>query len=187
MSAVLRNQWLWAFVVFLGATLTAQFINHAPAQYRVVRTTTINAPPSVVFAQIADFGQWPLWSPWAKMDANAKNTVSGQPRSVGHVMAWDGEIAGTGTQTIVAIEPNLRLRTQLNFTAPFSATPTSEFVLTAAPGGKQTVIEWDLRDSNALLTRIVMTVLFVNMEATLGEEYEAGLRDLKALCEKQQH
>jgi uncharacterized protein YndB with AHSA1/START domain len=182
--SLLQNQWLWAVVVFLGAAFTAQFINHAPAQYRVVRTTTINAPASVVFAQIADFNQWPHWSPWAKLDAGAKMSVVGKAAAVGHRQEWNGAEAGVGSQTIVEVKPNSLLRTQLNFTAPFAAAPTSEFLLTAVDGGSKTLVEWDLRDTNALATRIFMTLFFVNMESMLGEEYEAGLRDLKRLCEE---
>jgi uncharacterized protein YndB with AHSA1/START domain len=180
----LRNAWTLAFGVVLSVALVTQFVNHVPANYRVVRSTVINASPAVVFKHIADFNQWPNWSPWAKLDASAKMGVHGAAQSVGHKQTWDGPEAGTGEQTIVEVKPNRYMRTQLNFTAPFAASPTSEFVLRDAGDGK-TAVEWDLRDTNALSTRIVMTLLFINMEAMLGAEYDQGLRDLKALCERQ--
>ena len=54
-----------------------------PADFRITRSATISAPPSAVFAQINDFQKWNAWSPWAKLDPNAKNTFTGPPAGVG--------------------------------------------------------------------------------------------------------
>ena len=48
-----------------------------PAEYRVERSTTIAAPTSSVFGQVNDFHKWDAWSPWAKLDPNAKMTCEG--------------------------------------------------------------------------------------------------------------
>lgn len=45
-----------------------------PAHYRVERSATINAPATVVFAQVNDFHKWEAWSPWAKLDPAMKQT-----------------------------------------------------------------------------------------------------------------
>ena len=36
------------------------------ADFQITRSTTIAAPPAVVFAQVNDFHKWDAWSPWAK-------------------------------------------------------------------------------------------------------------------------
>src|SRR6266446_55167 len=61
-----------------------------PANYRVVRTATISAPPAVVFAQVNDFHKWEAWSPWAKMDPDAKSTFDGPTSGVGSMFHWAG-------------------------------------------------------------------------------------------------
>jgi len=50
-----------------------------PAAYRVVRTATISAPPSAVFAQVNDLHRWNGWSPWAKLDPDMKQTCRAAP------------------------------------------------------------------------------------------------------------
>jgi hypothetical protein len=35
-----------------------------PADFRVTRSASIDAPPEVVFAQVNDLRKWNDWSPW---------------------------------------------------------------------------------------------------------------------------
>jgi hypothetical protein len=49
-----------------------------PADFRVERTTNIAAPQADVFAQVNDFHKWDAWSPWAKLDPEAKVTSTVQ-------------------------------------------------------------------------------------------------------------
>ena len=46
-----------------------------PSEFHVERTATITAPPATVFDQVNDFHKWDAWSPWAKLDPNAKIDV----------------------------------------------------------------------------------------------------------------
>jgi hypothetical protein len=50
-----------------------------PAGFRIVRSTTMAAPPRVIFAQVNDFHNWNDWSPWAKLDPAMKQTFEGAP------------------------------------------------------------------------------------------------------------
>jgi hypothetical protein len=49
-----------------------------PAEFRVVRTASISAPPAAVFVQVNDFHNWDAWSPWARRDPAAKKTSEGR-------------------------------------------------------------------------------------------------------------
>ena len=73
---------LLKIVVALVAVVAAfaAFIALQPSEYRVVRSATIAAPAPEVFAQVNDFHKWDAWSPWAKLDPNAKATFEGAPR-----------------------------------------------------------------------------------------------------------
>jgi hypothetical protein len=48
--------------------------------YEVTRSTTIEAPSAVVHDLIADFHEWPRWSPWEDLDPDLERTFSGAER-----------------------------------------------------------------------------------------------------------
>lgn len=51
--------------------------------YTVQRSTTIDAAPDAVYAQIIDFRQWAAWSPWDDTDPSMNKTFSGADSGVG--------------------------------------------------------------------------------------------------------
>jgi hypothetical protein len=68
----------------------AAFVALQPSEYRVARSATIAAPAPEVFAQVNDFHKWEGWSPWAKLDPNAKTAFEGASAGEGAVFAWVG-------------------------------------------------------------------------------------------------
>src|SRR5918994_2188874 len=62
-----------------------------PTDYRISRSATMAAPQPKVFEQVNDFHNWQAWSPWAKMDPNAKSTFEGPTNGEGAKFAWDGD------------------------------------------------------------------------------------------------
>jgi len=57
-------------VVIAAIAILAIVIANRPSEFTVTRSTTIAAPPDVVFAQVNDFHQWEAWNPWGKLDPN---------------------------------------------------------------------------------------------------------------------
>ena len=43
-----------------------------PSEFHVERTA-MAAPQATVFDQVSDFHKWDAWSPWAKLDPNARS------------------------------------------------------------------------------------------------------------------
>ena len=84
----------------------AAFVALQPSEYRIARSATIAAPASAVFAQVNDFHKWDAWSPWAKLDPNAKTAFEGPSAGEGAVFAWAGnrEI-GEGRMTLISASP----------------------------------------------------------------------------------
>src|SRR5467141_3142252 len=77
-----------------------------PAGFRVVRSATISAPPSDVFAQVNDFHHWEAWSPWAKLDPAMKQTYEGAPAGTGAIYTWTGnKQVGEGRRTLTESRP----------------------------------------------------------------------------------
>jgi hypothetical protein len=61
-----------------------------PSEFHVERTATVAAPPATVFDQVNDFHKWDAWSPWAKLDPNAKITFEGPPSGTGTIRPAPG-------------------------------------------------------------------------------------------------
>lgn len=151
-----------------------------PADYKIERSTTINAPPSVVFAQVNDFHNWEAWSPWAKLDPNAKNSFEGPSSGVGAIFKWSGnDKVGEGKMTLTESKPNELIRIRLDFLKPFEDTSNVEF--TFKPQGDQTVVTWAMTGHKNFVGKAFC--LFMNMDKTLGGEFDKGLASMKTAAE----
>ena len=152
-----------------------------PDEFIVTRAANISAPPEKIFAHVNDLHQWEAWSPWAKLDPNAKNTFSGADAGAGAAMAWDGNgKVGTGKMTITASQPGESVRFRLEFQKPMQATNTAEFTFRSED--KQTLVTWSMQGQSKLMGKIFG--LFMNCEKMCGGQFEKGLASLKSLTEK---
>lgn len=149
-----------------------------PADFRVSRTAVIAAPPAAVFEQINDFHKWDAWSPWAKLDPNAKNGFEGPASGVGAKFTWSGnDEVGEGAMTITGSKPHESVVMNLEFTRPFKATNVAEFTLKPEGGG--TSVTWSMSGRNGFMAKAVG--LFMNFDKMLGGQFEKGLENLKAV------
>jgi uncharacterized protein YndB with AHSA1/START domain len=151
-----------------------------PSEFRITRGATVAAPPSALFAQVNDFHEWEAWSPWAKLDPAARNTFEGARAGTGAVFAWAGNRkVGEGRMTITESRPNELVRIKLEFMKPFAATNTAEFTFKAA--GDRTVVIWSMFGHNHFIGKAVCLVM--NMDKTLGGEFDKGLAAMKSVAE----
>lgn len=151
-----------------------------PQDFRVTRTTTINARAAVVFEQVNDLHKWEAWSPWAKLDPAAKNTYEGPPSGAGAAFGWSGNNKiGEGRMQITESRPNEYVRFQLDFLRPFKASNIAEF--TFKPEGNQTAVSWSMSGKNNFLSKAMG--LFLDCDKMVGGEFEKGLAQMKSICE----
>jgi len=166
-------------VVVVVAVFVA-FAATRPASYRVTRSRTIGAPASVVYAQVADFHQWDKWSPWAKLDPAMKTTHTGPVAAPGSSYAWSGnDKVGEGKMTLVEAVPGQRLRITLEFLKPFAATSATEFGFAPRQGGTETT--WTMEGHNSFVAKAFS--VFMDMDKMIGNDFEKGLAQLKAVSE----
>jgi len=146
----------------------------------VERSTRIDAPPARVYAQIANFRQWPKWSPWEDVDPNLQRTYSGAESGLGAVYAWSGNRkAGQGRMEITeADEPSL-VRIDLVFEKPWKARNDTSFVI--RPEGLGSHVTWSMTGQRTLITKAMG--VFKSMDKFLGPDFEKGLARLKATAE----
>jgi len=165
-------------VVIVGAFLA--FVATRPSEFRVTRSASMAAPPAAVFAQINDFHKWEAWSPWAKLDPNAKNTFEGSASGQGAVFKWEGDNkVGAGIMTITESHPGDLVRINLEFLRPFKATNLTEF--TFAPKGDQTVVTWTMSGRNNFIGKAIS--LFMDCDKMVGSQFETGLASIKKIVE----
>jgi uncharacterized protein YndB with AHSA1/START domain len=149
-----------------------------PADFRVARSTTIAAPPAMVFEQVNTLKNWEAWSPWAKRDPKMKLTDGGPAAGVGATYAWAGNSeVGEGRLTITESQPHERIAIRLEFAKPFAATNTSEFLL--KPEGAETHLTWSLAGQNDFLGKCFG--LLMNFDKMIGRDYEQGFENLRGV------
>jgi len=174
---------MWKKILMAVAALVAVLlavVASRPGSYQVERSATVAAPPAVVYAQVADFGRWAQWSPWAKLDPAMKTTLTGAPASVGHGYAWAGnDKVGEGRMTITEVAPGQRVGIKLEFLKPFASTSPSSFSL--APEGAGTRVTWKMTGTNGFVEKAF--TLFMDFEKMIGADFDKGLSQLKAVAE----
>jgi hypothetical protein len=168
-------------LALLGVLLAAVLVlaSLRPADFRIVRSTTIQAAPAAVFGRVNDLRLFQDWSPWAKLDPGMKLTFSGPSTGVGCASAWEGNNkVGAGRMTITESRPAELIRMRLEFLRPFQATNVTEFIFRA--DGNHTALEWSMTGRHNFVSKIFC--LFMNMDRMVGRDFERGLAQLKALA-----
>ena len=151
-----------------------------PSDFRVTRSITVDAPREAVFEQVNDLHNWESWSPWAKLDPNAKTTYEGPSAGVGAAFASSGNSKiGEGRMTITESRPNELVRFKLDFVKPFKGTNTAEF--TFRPEGRQTAVQWTMSGKCNFIAKAMG--LFVNCDKMIGAQFQKGLAEMKLLAE----
>jgi hypothetical protein len=152
-----------------------------PDTFRVERSASIEAPPEKIFPLIDNFDNWGAWSPYEKKDPSMKRTRSGAASGRGSVYAWDGnKNVGKGRMEIAEAAPPSKVTLKLDFEKPFAAHNIVHFTL--EPKGEATSVTWAMHGPVPYLAKIVHVIF--NMDRMVGQDFEAGLANLKALAEK---
>jgi uncharacterized protein YndB with AHSA1/START domain len=151
-----------------------------PDNFAISRSAIIDAPAPAIFNLIGDFHQWDAWSPWAKLDPQAKKHFDGFSGAVGSSFEWAGNARiRAGKLTVLECVRDEMLRMRLNFERPPKAAHLVTFVL--SPAGEGTKVVWSMSGKNDFFGKLVG--LFADMDKSRGEEFEQGLSNLKALLE----
>ena len=152
-----------------------------PSDYRVEQSTTIAASPAEVFARVNDFHKWQAWSPWAKLDPDAKMTFSGPDAGKGAEAAWSGnDKVGVGNMTIVESRPDEAVNIKVVFTEPFEGNINSDFAF--KPEGDQTKVTWAMHGQHGFVEKAVCLVM--GGLGMMAANQKKGLANLKRISEQ---
>lgn len=170
---------MFPILLALGFILLLLFVVIAgqPDEFKVTRSAKIPAAPGSVFPHVNCLRLWEAWSPWTRLDPNAKSVFEGPAEGVGAIMRWAGnKKIGEGSMTITESNANELVRFKLEFLRPFAATNTAEFIFW--PENGQTIVTWSMFGKNHFTGKIFGLIL--NCNDMVGRDFDQGLAQLDA-------
>ncbi len=169
-----------AYLIIAAAVLFIVVVAMQPSNFSVSRSTTVAAPAEIVFEQVNDLHKWQEWSPWAKLDPNAKIVYEGPVAGTGAAFAWSGNMqVGQGRMTITESRANEAVRFKLDFAKPMKGTNIAGFAF--KPDGDQTVVTWTMHGKKNFVAKAMGLVM--SCEKMIGGNFEKGLASMQSLAE----
>jgi hypothetical protein len=157
-------------ILLLGVCVVLVLAAMKPDEFRVARSTSINAPPEKIFPLINDLHQFNTWNPFERKDPGT-GTYSGPASGKGASYAWNSKQLGIGSMTIADTT---------DFVKPFEAHNDVEFSI--VPKGSASEVTWAMTGETPYLAKIVHVLM--PMEKMVGGDFEDGLANMKAIAEK---
>jgi hypothetical protein len=178
---VLKIALIVAAVVVIGIAGILAFAATRPDVFVVQRSASIKAPPDKIFPFINDFHQWPVWSPFEKIDPDMKRSYGAITVGKGATYGWEGnKNIGSGSMEIIDAPAPRGVTIKLDFTRPFEAHNVAEFTL--QPAGAETNVTWSMRGPLPFFAKVVH--VFMDMDKMVGSQFAEGLGKLKAAAER---
>jgi uncharacterized protein YndB with AHSA1/START domain len=115
----------------------------------VSRSVIINAPSDSIFTYLSNFNNFTQWSPWYEREPSAVVTVAGS--GVGSKYSWVGKEVGSGSMTIVGLEPSKAVDIKLEFTEPWQSVATTKWSAVPAEGGSN--VTWEMAQDLSYIQR----------------------------------
>lgn len=168
---------LVGIVILIAALAGGAFL--LPNHVHVERQVEIAAPARVIFPLVNNFRNTEKWSPWLARDPQTDVMYSGPAQGEGARMSWRSEHpeVGAGSQVITDSEPDRLVRVALAFEGHGNATATFRL----RPEGAGTVLVWGF--DTDLGANPLMRYLGLMFDKWVGEDYEAGLANIKQIAE----
>ncbi|MDB5342841.1 MAG: hypothetical protein JWP89_1218 [Schlesneria sp.] len=164
-------------LLIIGVAGFLGFVATLPDDFTVARSITIDASPEQLFPWINNLKKTHQWSPWTKLDPNAKYTFEGPEEGTGASHAWVGnDKMGEGKMTITDSQPNKEVTSKLEFKKPMEDTSTVKLAL--LPEGEKTKVTWSMSGHYGNLFQKAICCL-MNMDKMVGGNFEEGLNNLK--------
>jgi hypothetical protein len=169
-------------VYVLAAVVTIFLVVPAlmPPKYSVEKSIVVNKTPAQVFGHVANLNHYRDWNPWQKMEPGAKAAISGTPATPGHRFDWEGKKIGTGSLTIKSLNAPDSVNIDLEFIKPWKSKAEDNWTFEDQKNGT-TKVTWH---NHGPLPYPMARLMGPMVTKNLNQQFEQGLKDLKAMCEK---
>jgi hypothetical protein len=145
-------------------------------KYEVREKIVINASKKEALEFIADFQNWPSWSPWLIMEPGCKLTYSDNQKTVGAHYHWSGDLVGAGSMELLA-KTGSDLHMGLKFLKPFKSQADVSFEFVELDDA--TEVTW-VMNSQVPWFLFFLRSMFAKM---IAMDYDRGLKMLKSKLE----
>ncbi|MBF0196828.1 MAG: SRPBCC family protein [Planctomycetes bacterium] len=142
------------------------------------RTHEINKPCSEVFSHLADFSNWPAWSPWLCQEPDCPVTISGTLGVIGYSQKWEGRAIGEGCIELMSFEQDLSLDYELKTIKPWKSKSGVSFKLKETKNGCK--VSWSMKGSVPFFLFFMRRM----MSSLIGCDYDRGLSMLTDILEQ---
>jgi hypothetical protein len=140
-------------VIVAAALVIVALAASKPDTFVCERAREMNAPREAVLPLVADFRNWPSWSPWREYDPNQTITYGATTSGVGGTYAWRGnDQVGRGEMEIESVTERGEQTTfthRLEFFEPFASRASTRFVVEPAGAGR-TKVTWTMTSTPGL-------------------------------------
>ena len=147
-----------------------------PADWRVERSITVQAPPTAIYPLMANFKTgWVHWNPWA--EPSMRITYSGPDEGAGAVQTWTGGDTNGGTIRLTRADP----RQGVDFALTFGPFPIDGRIAMSPAGDARTQVTWT--DTGRIAGLPIYRFMRFGLERFVGQPMERGLAKLKERAE----
>ncbi|MCA8939247.1 MAG: SRPBCC family protein [Planctomycetes bacterium] len=174
--------------IFLIVVIAAAVGFFLPTEYKVSRSSEVNAPKAEIFAVLSDLKTWPEWTAWTKERyPDIEYKFGEQTVGKGANYSWTGDKpnmsgdGGAGNGKMEITEADLESGT-LKFKIDFEGYQPmyGTFKITEKDGKSN--VEWIAEGDMGM--PVVGGYFVLAMDGAMGKEFEEGLKKLKERCEK---
>jgi hypothetical protein len=110
-----------------------------------------------------------------------KKEYVGTDGTVGFISKWSGnDEVGVGEQEIKGITDGEKIDMELRFKKPFEST-SQAYLITESVDSSATKVRWGF--TSTMPYPMNLMTLVMNMDKSVGKDFEEGLSNLKAKCE----
>jgi hypothetical protein len=151
-----------------------------PDQIHIERSLVMRGTPADAFPYANDFKKFTTWIPWTELDPNQTTEYSEPSSGVGAWYTWAGnDDVGSGRMEILASAAD-KVVHKLEFKEPFESLAESSVIMKTV-GEEQVEVTWAFDQQADFGTKVML--VFMDMDAMVGADFEKGLSRLKPLVE----
>lgn len=172
---------LFFYIVIGFITFIAFLHAWSRKDYELSRTVIINRPKAEVYAYIRQLKNQQLWMPWFLNDPSFVIKFKGEDGKVGAASYWKGTNKVEGIQKITKLQEGKLLETQLLFLRPYKSLSLNYMAVKELEPDRTKMV-WGVKGVHRFPASVFM--LFYGMERAIGNDFDAGLINLKRILEK---
>lgn len=146
--------------------------------YQVRRSISINKPQAEILEFLANYKNWPAWSPWLIQEPNCPLSYTDSQGQIGDGYEWNGDLVGAGSMALTDKNPN-GLSMKLSFKRPFKSEADVFFGVHSLEGEEGCEVSWVMH-GNLPWYLFFLKGMFKNW---IAMDYDRGLKMLKSQLE----